>query len=68
MISIGGELNLSFVYSVTMQDEMTGELWNDIANQVETQSRRRRSGTNLVGNEYGLHTVPTGSIFLMFHF
>jgi len=64
MMSIGGELNLNFIYSVKMQDVLTEEHWNVNANKVDTQSQR----SGYLGNEYALRTVPTGSIFLMFHF
>ncbi len=64
-LSIGGEFNLGFAFSTTSQSERTGELWDTATNSVRTLSARSGSWN---ASEIRFSTVPTGSIFLMFHF
>ena len=66
-ISIGGELNLGFVYSTLGQTENVLEQYDAASNQIQTIKSRSRDNSDLAGTA-GVQTKYYGNIFLMFHF
>lgn len=64
-LSIGGELGLDFIYSITGQDEIKTE--GMLNGQLQEYKYRSRNATNS-SFETSFSTRPAGSIFLMFHF
>jgi len=68
-ISIGGELNLTFVYRPEMQTELTTEEWNIGAGKVTEQTTRYDSWPNSnLATGIDLSTKTAALFFLMFHF
>jgi hypothetical protein len=63
--SLGGELSLGLDASIRGQDKVT--LQRVEAGQVREATVRGRSGVE-VSNAFGLKTVTTGSVFLLFYF
>lgn len=64
-ISIGGELGLGFTYDIKGQDEIKTEGW--VNSSVQEYNYRNRSQAD-TAFETGIRTIPSGNIFLIFHF
>ncbi len=64
-LSIGGELGLSFNGWNRWQDETTYEYWSTTEGQRKENTVRSLDGTT---GGFHFQTLPTGSIFVMFHF
>ncbi|NDV46008.1 hypothetical protein D0T49_03005 [Paludibacter sp. 221] len=64
-ISIGGELGLGFNYLIKGQSEITTEQF--LGDDILEKTKRKRSYEDDAFST-GFQTVPTGKIFLMFHF
>jgi hypothetical protein len=65
LISIGGEVNLNFCYSINGQSEITTESF--IGSSVQESKFRVRNASD-TAFKTGLYTDPKGSLFVMFHF
>lgn len=66
-MSIGGELNLAFIYSIKGQSEWKAETFDAASNRVQTVEGRLRNSADLASTA-GVRTATTGQVFLMFHF
>ncbi|MDR0681952.1 MAG: hypothetical protein LBG15_08935 [Dysgonamonadaceae bacterium] len=67
LISVGGEANLNFRYSVSGQSEVTSEriLGNSVYEYKYRQKTADKNNPNFIS---GFYTRPTGTLFIMFHF
>jgi hypothetical protein len=64
-VSLGGELTLGLNFSTLGQDEITTQRVEN--GEVREFAKRARSAGD-VSNSFGVKTVASGSIFLLFHF
>ncbi|MDR1121657.1 MAG: hypothetical protein LBM08_12165 [Dysgonamonadaceae bacterium] len=64
-ISMGGEVNFNFCYSISGQSEITSERF--LGDGVQESKHRERDASDSAFKT-GLFTEPAGSLFVMFHF
>jgi hypothetical protein len=64
-ISMGGEVNFNFCYSISGQSEITSEHF--LGDGVQESKYRERDASDSAFKT-GLFTEPAGSLFVMFHF
>ncbi|MDR2086662.1 MAG: outer membrane beta-barrel protein [Dysgonamonadaceae bacterium] len=64
-ISLGGEVNVGFLYGTQGQNEVTSERFNTGAGSVQEYKHRKGK---IDPAQVGLYTQPSGSLFMLFHF